>query len=74
MVLMGLVSILVSTNATAGSSGAACPAAASAMALRREMLFLDADHRTDEGYVFQVPFMVKGTAFSASRRGRYTNP
>src|SRR5476651_2640543 len=61
---MRLVSILVSANATAGSSGAASPTAASVRASRRKMLFPDADNRTDEGYVFPVSFMMNGMAFS----------
>jgi hypothetical protein len=60
MVLMGLVSFLVSANETAGSSGAANPAAASARASRREMLFLDADNRTDDTYDFPATFSVMG--------------
>jgi hypothetical protein len=62
MVLMGVVSFLVSANATPGRSGAADPAAASARASRREMLFLDADNRTDDTYVFPAKFRVMGMA------------
>jgi hypothetical protein len=58
---MGLVSILVSANQTAGSSGATGPAAASVKVSRREMLFLDADNWPDGVYVFPVTFMAGGT-------------
>jgi hypothetical protein len=53
-----LVSILVSANAIAGSSGAASPTAASVNVSRREML--DADNGTDDAYVLPVTLMVKG--------------
>jgi hypothetical protein len=62
MVLTGLVSFLVSANYVAGSSGAA--SATTVRASRREVLFLDADNRTDDAYVFPVTFMVKGMASS----------
>src|SRR5258706_13176587 len=44
---MGLVSFLVSANATPGSSGAASPAAVSVTASRRDMPFSDAGNRLE---------------------------
>lgn len=52
MVLMGLASVLVLANETAGSSDVASPAAVIVTASRREMF--DGGNWTDGAYVFLV--------------------